>query len=205
MALWRRLRNLWWRQKLAESRFGYLFDPEPAGEWVAIDCETTGLDPGRDELLSVAAIPGSGDCIHTSRALRLVVRPEGPVDEHSITIHRLRPRDVAGGIRPREALERLLPLIGSRALVGYYLEFDVAMLERYLRPWLGIGLPNRRVEVSALYHDKRIGLIPQKPVDLRFNTILDALDIPRLGEHDAYNDALMTAMAYVKLGHLRRV
>ena len=39
-------------------------------------------------------------------------------------------------------------------------------------------------------------------VDLRFDTILKKLDIPILGKHDALNDALMTAMIFLKLAYL---
>ena len=73
----------------------------------------------------------------------------------SVRIHRLRERDLARGLAIEDALAQLLRFIGSRPLVGYYLEFDVAMIERVLRPWLGIGLPNERIEVSALYYDHR--------------------------------------------------
>jgi DNA polymerase-3 subunit epsilon len=39
-------------------------------------------------------------------------------------------------------------------------------------------------------------------VDLRFDTILKNLDIPSLGKHDALNDAIMTAMIFLKLEYL---
>ncbi|WP_456485657.1 hypothetical protein [Hydrogenimonas sp.] len=89
-------------------------------------------------------------------------------------------------------------------MVGYYLEFDVAMLNKYARRLLGIALPNRQIEVSAIYYDKKIGTIPQGHVDLRFDTILSDLDIPRLGKHDALNDAIMTAMIFLKLKHWKK-
>jgi len=83
--------------------------------------------------------------------------------------------------------------------VGYYLEFDVAMVNKYLRPKLGIVLPNVQVEVSALYYDYKIGRIPQGNVDLRFDTIMKELDLPLMAKHNALNDALMTAMMFLKL------
>ena len=36
-------------------------------------------------------------------------------------------------------------------------------------------------------------------IDLKFDTILKELDIPILGKHDALNDAIMTAMIFLKL------
>ena len=96
-------------------------------------------------------------------------------------------------------MERFLNFIGSQPLVGYYLEFDVAMIERYVKPWLGIKLPNKQIEVSGIYFDKKIALIPQGNIDLRFDTILQNLKIPNMGQHNAVNDAIMTAMIFLKL------
>ena len=63
----------------------------------------------------------------------------------------------------------------------------------------GITLPNKQEEVSAIYYDKKIRTIPQGNIDLRFDTILEDLDLPKLHAHDALNDAIMTALIYLKL------
>lgn len=78
------------------------------------------------------------------------------------------------------------------------------MINKYLKPRLGIVLPNRQIEVSALYYDYKIGRIPQGNVDLRFDTIMQTLDLPRMSRHNALNDALMTAMIFIKLNYLKR-
>ncbi len=36
-------------------------------------------------------------------------------------------------------------------------------------------------------------------IDLRFDSIMKDLNLPRLGKHDAINDAIMTGMMFVKL------
>ena len=103
-----------------------------------------------------------------------------------------------------EVLPRLLRFIGSRPLVGFYLEFDVAMLDRHVRRMLGIGLPNQQIEVSGAYYERKYGDAPPgTEVDLRFMSILDDLGLPALDQHDAYSDALMTAMMYLKLRDLK--
>jgi DNA polymerase-3 subunit epsilon len=66
----------------------------------------------------------------------------------------------------------------------------------------GITLPNKKEEVSALYYDKKIARIPQGNIDLRFDTILEDLALPNLQAHDALNDAVMTAMMYIKLKNM---
>ena len=36
-------------------------------------------------------------------------------------------------------------------------------------------------------------------MDLKFKTIVNDLDIPEFGNHDSYNDSIMTAMIFLKL------
>ena len=121
------------------------------------------------------------------------------IDPKSIEIHKIRPCDLKDAKESKEAIKEFLYFIGSSKLVGYYLEFDVEMINKYTRPLLGIELPNETVEVSELYFDKTITLIPQGNIDLRFDTIMQSLDLPRMGAHNAVNDAIMTAMIYLKL------
>ena len=72
-------------------------------------------------------------------------------------------------------------------------------LSKYIKPMLGINLPNKVIEVSEIYFDKTISLIPQGNIDLRFDTILKNCVVPNMGAHNAVNDAIMTAMIYLKL------
>jgi DNA polymerase III subunit epsilon len=195
-----RLRRHWLRRRLKDEAYAFLFDREPPGELVSVDCETTTLDIRRAELLAVAAIRIDGDRILASERLELVVRPEGQPGEGGILIHQLRPIDIERGVPVDQAIDRVLRFIGSRPLVGYYLEFDVAVLDRHVRPKIGIPLPNRQIEVSALYYDrKQKRLPPGSHIDLRFGTIRADLDLPEHAEHDAFNDALLAAMMYLRI------
>ena len=188
------------RTRLRDPAYGFLFEPGPADEAVAIDCETTGLNPRRDDIVSVAAIPIRGARILASAAFQAMVRPQARMRPDAIKIHGLRERDVADGRPMAEVLPELLRFIGGRPLVGYYLEFDVAMLDRHVRRRLGVGLPNPRIEVSAVYYERKYGDAPPGvQVDLGFAAMLRDLDLPVLDQHDAYSDALMTAMAYLAL------
>jgi DNA polymerase-3 subunit epsilon len=145
----------------------------------------------------------------TSERLELLVRPERGVSAESVKIHRLRERDVAQGLPVEEAMKRLMHFIGSRPLVGYYLEFDLAMLHRAIWPMLGQGLPQPKIEVSALYYDYKFKQLPayqqqgNVDIDLRFATLMKDLNLPTRDAHDAVNDAVMAALAFIKLRTLR--
>jgi DNA polymerase-3 subunit epsilon len=181
-----------------------MFRPGPVDEVVAFDCETTGLDWRRDDIITIAAVRIRGNRILTSERFEAVVRPEARMREEAIKVHLLREADVEVGERIETIIPRFLHFIGGRPLVGYYIEFDVRMVNKSLRKLIGIELPNPLIEVSTLYYDRKYGDAPPGTViDLSFLAILRDLDLPALDQHDAFNDALMTAMMYLKLRDLK--
>jgi DNA polymerase III subunit epsilon len=194
------LKRAWYRRRLQDPAYAFLCDDYGGDELVSIDCETTGLDVKTDQILSVGAIKVKGDAILTSQRLDFLVRPGRPVSDRTVLIHHIRPVDLEGAVPVDEAIRRVLEFVGPRPLVGYFLEFDVAMLNRHVRPLIGIPLPNRQIEVSRLYYDWRAARVPPGGnIDLRFEAIRERLDLPRRAAHDAFNDALLAAMMYLRL------
>ena len=71
------------------------------GEAAIIDCETTGLDPGTDRIITVAVIRTDFTQLDEGTSLtgdRLVVEvdPGIPIPEAASAVHGLRDADVAG-------------------------------------------------------------------------------------------------------------
>lgn len=193
----------WYRHRLRDGRFASLFDTPPPDEAVCLDCEASRLSARSGELLSIGAIRIVAGRLQTSSALRLTVRPCEVVKGESIRVHGLRNVDVACGLPVEDALGRLLEFIGPRPVVGYYIDFDMDLINRYVRAWLGIRLPNRRIEVATEYYHWRFGRLAHRPADLRLETILEVLDLPAGGRHDAYHDALTAGLIHLKLEALR--
>jgi DNA polymerase-3 subunit epsilon len=206
---WHTLKREWLLYHLGDPAFRFMFDEPPPNEWVSLDCETTGLNTRTDEIISIGAVRIVGNRIMTSERLELLVRPERGISSESVRVHRLRESDVAQGLPIEDAMKQLLHFIGSRPLVGYYLQFDVAMINRALFPLLGQGLPQAKIEVSALYYDYKFRQLPayrqqdNADIDLRFATLMNELNLPLREAHDALNDAVMAALAFIKLRQLR--
>lgn len=195
----------WNRRGLLDAHYEWLFDSYEGDEVVVFDTETTGLDTKKDAVLSIGAVKIKGDKILTSQSFEVFLKPSKEISVESIKIHHIRPCDLQHAVEPLEGVKKFLEFIGNRPLVGYYLEFDMAMMNRLIKPWIGVTLPNKQIEISGLYFDKKIALIPQGNIDLRFDTILQDLNIPRMGQHNALNDAIMTAMVYIKLNHVTKL
>jgi DNA polymerase-3 subunit epsilon len=203
-----RVRRGWMLYHLLDRHFSFLYDAPPDNEWVALDCETTGLNVRRDQIIAIGAVRIVGNRLLTSQRLELLVRPERALDADSVRVHGLRERDVAQGMQPEPAMRQLLEFIGSRPLVGYYLEFDVAMLNREIWRMLGVRLPQRKIEVSAMYYDFKNRQLPAHErggnIDLRFATMMNDLQLPLRDAHNALNDAVMAGLAFLKLQRLLR-
>jgi hypothetical protein len=107
-----------------------------------------------DDVISIAAIKIRGARILTSQAFQAVIRPTTPMDASAIKVHQLREQDLARAKPMRKVLPDFLQFIGSRPLVGYWIAFDVRMLNKYLFNMLNIHLPNMRIDVSELYYDR---------------------------------------------------
>ncbi|MEO8938250.1 MAG: 3'-5' exonuclease [Burkholderiaceae bacterium] len=199
----RALRRSWFLHRLRDAHFSFMIDPPPEDEWVALDCETTGLDVRHDRIISIGAVRIVGNRLLTSQRLELLVRPERPLEVASMRVHLLREHDVAQGMEPAQAMRLLLEFVGSRPLVGYYLEFDVAMINREILPLLGVRLPQAKIEVSTLYYDFKNRQRPLDArgtsIDLRFATLMTELALPPRNAHDALNDAVMAGLAFLKL------
>lgn len=200
----RALKRLFHQVTLSDQSFRFMFNPGPEGELVVIDCETTGLNVRTDDVIAIAAIKIRGNTILTSQPFQAIFRPESDMRADSIKIHRMRQADVEQAPSIWKNMRSLLHFIGGRPLVGYYIDFDIAMLNKYILPLIGIELPNERIEVSRLYHERKYGdAPPNTTIDLSFAAIQTDLKIPNLVQHDAFDDALMTAMMFVELRDLK--
>jgi len=193
------------RKKLKDEQYAFLFDAPPSDEVVVFDTETTGLNPKKDEILSIGAVIVKENKILTSQKFELFVKPTRDINEESIKIHQIRNIDLQNGLESHDAIMQFLHFIGSRPLVGYYIEFDAKMVNKYVKTLLGISLPNEQIEVSGIYHDKKMKLIPDGTIDLRFDVMMKDLGLPIFGKHDALNDAVMTAMMYLKLQNISKI
>lgn len=197
--MYRIVKNYLNKRNLKDEKYLYLFDNPVDDEYICFDCETTGLNPQIDDIISIGAVLIRNNTIVSSKKFIKFVKPKTKLQADAIKVHHIRECDLENAEDIDNVIVEFIEFIGNRKLVGYFLEFDMAMINKYLKPKFGITLPNESIEVSGIYHDYKIEAIPQSHIDLRFDTILEELEIPSLGKHDAYNDAIMTAMIFLKL------
>jgi len=203
--MFRKIKNHINKRKLKNDKYLHLFDKPLCNEYVCFDCETTGLDKVNDDIISIGAVIIKNNTIVSSKKFVKFIKPETALQSEAIKVHHIRECDLENGCEITDVIEEFLDFIGNRVLVGYYLEFDIAMVNKYLKKHIGITLPNKTHEVSAIYYDYKMEAIPQGNIDLRFDTIMKDLKIPFMGKHDAFNDAVMTSMMFIKLKNMPKV
>lgn len=195
----RALRRVSDRRRHANGEYGWLFNPYTGDELVAIDCETTGVDPRTAEPVSIAAVKVRGDRVLTSESLDLRLQRPSTLSGESIRVHGLRGIDLDDGACLDQALAELLDFIGNRPLLGWRLDFDLAILNRQLRPRFGFDLPNSGIDVAQLYHRQLRRSHLETAAAPRFETAAEALGVPVMGRNTALGDAVTTALMYLRL------
>ncbi|MFP4138517.1 MAG: 3'-5' exonuclease [Halomonas sp.] len=187
------------RRRHADGEYAWLFHPYTGDEMVVIDTEVTGLDTRSAELVSIAAVRVRGDRILTSDSLDLRLARPASLTGDSIRIHGLRGVDLANGESVAAALARLLDFVGNRPLVGWNLDFDLAILNRELRPRFGFDLPNATVDVAQLWRRQLRRRHPEVDGQPRFERVAERLGVPVMGRHTALGDAVTTALMFLRL------
>jgi DNA polymerase-3 subunit epsilon len=173
-----RLRNRSWR----DARF------------IAIDVETTGLDPQRDEVISFAGIPIEYTRIIVSESVTGLVRPRASSTSASIEIHRLRDADLAGAPRAPEALAPLAAQMRGRIPVVH-----ASWVERTFLSKAGCPLSRRIVDTAALWRLLSIERGEPDPGTCSLSAIAAALGLPAHRPHQAEGDALTAAQVFLAM------
>jgi DNA polymerase III subunit epsilon len=171
--------------------------PIASARWVAIDCETSGLDASRDRLLSVGAIALAEGRIALGERFAALVRQPEPSSAANIIVHGIG-GDAQRGGRPADEVVRALGVrVGDAIPVGFHAVFDATILRRH-----GFAPRERWIDLAAL--------LPALFADRkRERTSLDhwlqAFGIPAEARHDALGDALAAAqLMLVALAEAKR-
>jgi DNA polymerase-3 subunit epsilon len=181
--LWRRPRPQATGRALASLR---------AEGFVALDLETTGLDPRRDVTVSLAAVPfvegvpGAGYVT--------LVDPGRPIPPASTAIHGITDVMVRGAPGVGEVLAALDILVTHQVLVGHRLGFDLAVLGRARRAVRRPALDGPAIDTMAL----AAALHPEWP-SFGLDEVTARLGIRIEGRHTARGDAVAAGQLLLAL------
>lgn len=163
--------------------------------FLAVDVETTGLDPRRDHVLSVGWVPVEGRDVVLSGAREVVVRPpEGVEVGESATVHRLTDDALARARTLGAVLPELLAALHGRVLLAHHAPIELDFLTRAALEEYDARLPLTAVDTLALQHQLVVGDHGEvKPGSLRLDQARRHFGLPRYTAHRALVDAIGTA------------
>lgn len=166
--------------------------------YLAVDLETTGLDPRKDVILSVGYVALQGPEILLASARHHLVRVDRAIPETSAVIHQITDDQAAGGEPLSEVMAKLLAALAGRVLIAHHAAIELGFLSAACRQLWGQGLLVRWIDTRILAQralDRR--QLPYKPADLRLYALASRYNLPRHSAHHALADALTAAELFL--------
>lgn len=161
---------------------------------MALDTETTGLDPVRDRIVSVGAVRLQGATLLRNQVLDLLINPGRQIPAVATAVHGISDLMVLPAPSYREVAPRITAALEGVVLIGHHTVFDLAVLRRASAtagidwqdpPWLDTALLYSALRPEARHFD--------------LDSVAEDLGVAIHGRHTALGDALATASLYLKL------
>ncbi len=168
---------------------------------VAMDFETTGLNPQQDEIVSIGLLPMSLARIRCAGAHQWVLRPREELSGASVVVHGITHAKVAAAPDLDKVLSELLACLAGRVLVVHHRGIERGFLDAALRLRIGEGIQFPVIDTleleARLHRRRRLSLWERmrgrRPVSLRLGACRDRYNLPFYHPHEALTDALACA------------
>ena len=160
-----------------------------AERYVALDIETTGLNPAQEQILELAAVRAENGCI-TERFSQLV-RPTRPISPFITELTGIDDAMVANAPSIEKVLPEFLEFLGEDLLLGHNTAFDL----RFIR-YHSMVVMKRKVcnpYMDTLRFSRY--LFPDLP-NHKLSTLIQCFGVGETVEHRALSDAVQTMKCY---------
>lgn len=167
-------------------------------EYVAIDLETTGLDPRKEHILSVGLVVMNGRRIDLSTAEHIFLRTSRDIPEESAVIHQITDDQAARGNEIAIEMPHLLEILRGRVMIAHHARIETGFISAACEGLYGLKLPIPAVDTQAIalrwfqQRDKHIA-----PNELRLHALRERYNLPRYPAHNALSDALAAAELFL--------
>ncbi|MGV6857601.1 MAG: exonuclease domain-containing protein [bacterium] len=170
-------------------------------EYLAVDFETTGLNPETDAIVSIGYVPIRDSRIQLAEAHQELIVPHVPLKAESVTIHGITHEKIMQNGQPEEeAIERLLIALAGKVMLVHYARIEQGFLNKFCKQHYGHFLPVHIVDTLELERtslDSRS--VPISRNALRLGNVRERYHLPRYPAHNALGDAISTAELFFAL------
>ena len=174
--------------------------PVEAVRFVALDSETTGLDPRRDRLITIGAVAVTGGEIRLDDCFEAMCKMD--YNRSSVTVHGITRDETRGALEEPEALAQFLEYLGDGVIVGHHIGHDIEALNVAYERHAGFTLRNRWLDTMDLtLHLNDDGAFAGRPMASGFSLdgLCEMFSIPAHDRHTAGGDAFITAQVFLRL------
>jgi DNA polymerase-3 subunit epsilon len=160
-----------------------------SARFLVVDTETSGLDPGSAQLLSIGACRVESGALLLAPSFEVSVRPGTPSADENILVHGIGRQHQLEGTSAADALCEFLQFAGRPVLVGFHAPYDAMVLRRAVRAELGIDFDDEWLDLAVL--------LPALFPDLvaaawDLDRWLAQFGVPNYARHSALADACAT-------------
>lgn len=169
---------------------------------MALDIETTGLDPVHDGIVSLGLVPLTLDRVQASAARHWLLRPRVPLPDRAVTLHGITHQQIVQAPDLDDVLGEVLAAMAGHVMVVHCREIERGFMDSALQRRLGETLAFPVIDTMALearwqrrplpLWRRWLGHAP-RPVSLRLAACRERYGLPRYRLHHALTDALATA------------
>jgi DNA polymerase-3 subunit epsilon len=159
--------------------------PIPTG-YAVFDCETTGTDTTRDEIVSLALIQLDVDGVETGRYTRLV-RPTREIPAEATAVHGISAEDVADAPAFGDIAFELRARLDDAVFVAHNVGFDLPMLQHAFER-VGIAYAPEATACTL----EAFRLLEPLADNHRLQSICERRGIALEGAHEALSDVMAT-------------
>lgn len=175
-------------------------DPIDGVRFVALDSETTGLNPLTDRIITIGSVAVQGGDIVLDDAFEALLRVER--NTAAVTVHGITRDETRSGVDEPEALRRFLDYLQDGVIVGHHIDHDISTLNAaYQRHW-GFALMNRSLDTMDLtLHLERSGAFSDRERIREFtlDSLCELFGVIPHDRHTAGGDAFITAQVFLRL------
>jgi DNA polymerase-3 subunit epsilon len=166
--------------------------------FVALDFETTGLDPVRDDVISFGLVPIVDGRIDLSAALYREVAPRVEPRHSSIRVHHLRTQDLVSAPPMSHVLDEFREALAGRVILAWAARVEIAFLRRIFggwdRTWRSRTIDVRTLIVALEREAPETGSDPGR---YALGSAAERFGVPVEQTHHALDDAFMTAELFL--------
>ncbi|NOI34743.1 3'-5' exonuclease [Vibrio cyclitrophicus] len=169
--------------------------------FLAVDFETTGLNPVKDGIITIGLVPFTLNRIYLRQARHWTLRPKQKLEEESVVIHGITHNDIIDAPDLNEVLEDILGAMVGHIPVVHYRRIERDFLDNALKVRLGEGIEFPvldTLEIESQIQHKLAGglwnkLKGKKPASVRLGQSRRRYHLPDYTPHHALVDAIATA------------